>query len=304
MLALDIALAHLTSRKRQTFVSLSGVVLGVAFFLAVSSLMRGSEKDFLKRLVDNSPHITVSDEYRLPRVAAGGAALERRRGPDQQREAADRDARHPRLSAEARVRGIAARRAGRAGAGRLGGADLRRPPGRGDALGHRSGHDQGVSTIDEKIIDGSLDALAANPNGIVIGKGLADKFNLDVGSTLGVAAAERREPADEGRRHLPHRQRELRRDADVRAAEARAGHARPPQPRQPVHHPARRRLRGARCRRAQIENDDRLQVRVVGRSVRGHPERADHPQHHHVQRGLAPSSSSRPSASTTRCRPS
>jgi lipoprotein-releasing system permease protein len=68
MLQLDVALAHLTNRKRQTLVSLSGVVLGVAFFLAVSSLMRGSEKDFLKRLVDNSPHITVSDEYRLPRV--------------------------------------------------------------------------------------------------------------------------------------------------------------------------------------------------------------------------------------------
>ena len=50
---LDIAIAHLTSRKRQTLVSLTGVVLGVAFFLAVSALMRGSEKDFIKRLVDN-----------------------------------------------------------------------------------------------------------------------------------------------------------------------------------------------------------------------------------------------------------
>lgn len=38
---LDIAVAHLTTRKRQTLVSLTGVVLGVAFFLAVSSLMRG-----------------------------------------------------------------------------------------------------------------------------------------------------------------------------------------------------------------------------------------------------------------------
>ena len=26
--------------------------------------MRGSERDFIKRLIDNSPHITVSDEYR------------------------------------------------------------------------------------------------------------------------------------------------------------------------------------------------------------------------------------------------
>ena len=66
-IALDVALAHLTSRKRQTLVSLTGVVLGVAFFLAVSSLMRGSEKDFIKRLVDNSPHITVYDEVRQGR---------------------------------------------------------------------------------------------------------------------------------------------------------------------------------------------------------------------------------------------
>ena len=67
-IALDVALAHLTSRKRQTLVSLTGVVLGVAFFLAVSSLMRGSEKDFMKRLVDNSPHITVYDEVRQGRA--------------------------------------------------------------------------------------------------------------------------------------------------------------------------------------------------------------------------------------------
>ena len=38
-----------------------------------------------------------------------------------------------------------------------------------------------VSTIQEKMVEGSLDALAANPNGIVIGKGLAQKFNLELG---------------------------------------------------------------------------------------------------------------------------
>ena len=38
------------------------------FFLAVASLMQGSEADFIRRLVDNSPHITVSDEFRNPRL--------------------------------------------------------------------------------------------------------------------------------------------------------------------------------------------------------------------------------------------
>ena len=67
-LAPAIALKHLLARPRQSIVSLSGIVLGVAFFLAVSSLMQGSETDFIRRLVDNSPHITMSDEFRNPRL--------------------------------------------------------------------------------------------------------------------------------------------------------------------------------------------------------------------------------------------
>ncbi len=67
-ISLAVATTHLTSRLRPTLVSLGGVVMGVAFFLAVSSLMRGSENDFLKRLIDNNPHITVYDEYRNPPV--------------------------------------------------------------------------------------------------------------------------------------------------------------------------------------------------------------------------------------------
>ena len=66
-LAASIALKHLLARRRQSLVSLSGIVLGVAFFLAVSSLMQGSETDFIRRLVDNSPHITIEDEFRNPR---------------------------------------------------------------------------------------------------------------------------------------------------------------------------------------------------------------------------------------------
>jgi lipoprotein-releasing system permease protein len=189
MLALDIALGHLTSRKRQTLVSLSGVILGVAFFLAVSSMMRGSEKDFLKRLVDNSPHITVSDEYRLPRVQpaalrwSDGAIgisnvkpqTETRgiRGYGQKLEFVES---LPGL----RVAPLLVGSAVLTFAGRQEGVTL---------SGVVPATIKGVSTIDEKIIDGSVDALAGNANGIVIGKGLADKFNLGVGSTLGVSTA-------------------------------------------------------------------------------------------------------------------
>ena len=38
-LGLDIALQHLLHRRRQTLVSLLGVALGVAFFIAISAMM-------------------------------------------------------------------------------------------------------------------------------------------------------------------------------------------------------------------------------------------------------------------------
>lgn len=185
-IALDIAVAHLTTRKRQTLVSLTGVVLGVAFFLAVSSLMRGSEKDFLKRLVDNSAHITVSDDYRSPRAQPAaqrwndGAVSISNVKPQTE----TRGIRGYRQKLEfveslpgVRVAPVLVGSAVLSFAGRQEGVTL---------SGVEPATIQGVSTIDEKIIEGSLDALAANPNGIVIGKGLAEKFLLEMGSTLSV----------------------------------------------------------------------------------------------------------------------
>jgi lipoprotein-releasing system permease protein len=186
---LDVALAHLTSRKRQTLVSLTGVVLGVAFFLAVSSLMRGSEKDFLKRLVDNSPHITVSDEYRLPHVQP--AALRW----------SDGAVRISNVKPLTETRGIRGYRQKLDFVESLLGLRVA-PVLVGSAVLSFAGRQEGVTlsgvvpakmktvtTIEEKIVDGSLDALASNPNGIVIGKGLAEKFNLRLGSTISVVAA-------------------------------------------------------------------------------------------------------------------
>lgn len=188
MLALDVAAAHLTTRKRQTLVSLSGVVLGVAFFLAVSSLMRGSEKDFLRRLVDNSPHITVYDEYRLPRVQPAALTW-----PDGAVHISN-------VKPQTETRGIRGHRQKIEFVESLPGVRVA-PVLVGSAVLTFAGREEGVtlsgvvpatiknvSTIDEKIVAGSLDALAANPNGIVIGRGLADKFNLGIGSTLGVSA--------------------------------------------------------------------------------------------------------------------
>ncbi|CDH43272.1 ABC transporter permease [Candidatus Contendibacter odensensis] len=185
---LTIAITHLVSRKRPTLVSLTGIALGVAFFLAVSSLMRGSERDFIKRLVDNSPHITVSDEYRNPQpqpasVLWPDGAVELRR-----------------VKPLTEVRGIRGHIQKLAFIESL--PELRAAPvlvgsvvltfaGRSEGVtlsGIIPAKMKGVSTIEEKLIHGSLDALAANPNGIVIGEGLAKKFGLAMGSVVNAAS--------------------------------------------------------------------------------------------------------------------
>jgi len=186
-LALRIALTHLLARKRQTLVSLSGIVLGTAFFLAVSSLMRGSEIDFIHRLIDNSPNITISDEYR-------GASLQ----PAEMRWPGG--AVHVRgIKPETEVRGIRGYQQKLQFIESLGGLRVA-PVLTGSVVLTFAGRIEGVtltgiipstmhdvSTIDEKMVAGSLDALAANPNGIVVGQGLIDKFKLAMGRNLTVA---------------------------------------------------------------------------------------------------------------------
>lgn len=189
-LLLAIAHTHLTSRLRATLVSLGGVILGVAFFLAVSALMQGSEKDFIKRLIDSSPHITISDENR---VASEQAA--QLRWPD-----AAVAIRHVKPLNE--TRGIRSYQQKLAILQALDGVKAA-PVLLGSAVLQFAGRQQGVSLsgvvpammrevsfLQDKFIAGNLAALDAEPGGIIIGSNLAQKFSLRLGSTISVLAGE------------------------------------------------------------------------------------------------------------------
>jgi len=187
-LGLRIAITHLTSRRRQTVMSLLGIALGVAFFMAVSSLMRGSEQDFIKRLIDSAPHITVSDEFRNPArqpaiIAYGDATVELRG-----------------LKPRTETRGIRGYKQKLEYVGGLAGAKVA-PVLSGQAILTFAGKERGVtlfgvlpepmigvSDIEEKLVSGSLHALSANPNGVIIGKALAKILFLEMGDNVTVSS--------------------------------------------------------------------------------------------------------------------
>lgn len=189
-LNLSIALTHLLARKRQTAVSLSGIVLGVAFFLAVAALMRGSEMDLIERLIDTSPHITVSDEYRSAdlqpvRMRFPMAAVELRSVKPQtevrgirgwQQKMSFVQALEDLQVAPVLTGSVVLTFAGRTQSAALSGIVPERM--------------KEVSTIEDDIVAGSLDALEANPSGIAIGQALAERFDLEMGDNLNVSTSD------------------------------------------------------------------------------------------------------------------
>ncbi|MFZ9708327.1 MAG: ABC transporter permease [Steroidobacteraceae bacterium] len=188
-LSLDIALSHLRGRRRQTIVSLLGVMLGVAFFLAVSALMRGSEADLIRRLVDSAPHITIRDEFRGRRVQAAELVF-----PDGAVEIRS-------IKPRTERRGIRQYRRHLASIEALGRLDAA-PVLVGQAIFSFAGRNEAVtlsgieplrmakvSVIEEDIVEGSLEALDIDTNGIVIGRSLARKLSLRLGENVTVVTA-------------------------------------------------------------------------------------------------------------------
>ncbi len=187
-LLVSMALRHLLARKRQSIVSLLGIILGVGFFLAISSLMQGSEKDFIRRLIDNAPHISVSDEYRnvkpQPIHKAYPDAVIELRGSRPQTETRGIRGYEQILASLKKTAGVSAS-----------------PAMVGQALVSFAGRDVAVSLngmipddiiavtmIADYMTEGRIEDLNINPNGIIIGEELARKMAIRKGRNITLAA--------------------------------------------------------------------------------------------------------------------
>lgn len=184
-----IAARHLAGRRRQTLVAVSGVAVGVGFFLAVSAMMIGSQNDFIRTLIDAAPHIIISDELRSPPAQPGeraypGGAI---------------DLRHYKIRNE--VRGLKGwpeilravnGEPGAIGSPSLTGAITLRSGGREEALtiiGVDPAIEEKVSTISDQLRAGHLRDLESAQGGIIIGEEMAGRLGLGMGDIVGATSA-------------------------------------------------------------------------------------------------------------------
>ena len=63
---INIAYRQLTAKKRQLFLTVAGISVGVMVLITSISLMDGILQSFVQKIVDNTPHIVVSSERLQP----------------------------------------------------------------------------------------------------------------------------------------------------------------------------------------------------------------------------------------------
>jgi lipoprotein-releasing system permease protein len=185
-LVLDIALTHVRHRGRQTLVAVAGVMTGVGFSIMMAALMEGSQRDFMRQLIDALPHITVSDERRDPPAQPAETAYAaaqiygltpetRRRGIKNPMATLASLERWSAVAPSVQTKAIL-RYAGRDVAASVAGIDPHREP--------------KVSALARQMRQGTLPALYRATNAMILGDRLADKIGARIGANITVQTSD------------------------------------------------------------------------------------------------------------------
>lgn len=189
---LSLALKHLLSRRRQTALTLAGILLGTTAFVTISGLMLGFRIFIIRQLVDNDCHVRVSareeflterslDEFFFGEAAHVFWAVPPAGRKDEARIDYpqgwfDRLDAHPsvlaysqQLTAQALVR-----KAKTVATARL--------------VGVRPGPQAAVTTIETYMVEGRFSDLREAGNQLIVGEGLLKKLGARLTETVQVTA--------------------------------------------------------------------------------------------------------------------
>lgn len=190
-LPFSIAIAYMIKHKKQSIISIVGVALGIGFFIGMHSMMRGMQNRILTSTIDTSPHVIMYSEYRkAPKQAAnikyGDDALveisnlrpkEENRGIRNYKRIIDYLGSFNDLKVSPTVSArVFINYSGNELAVTLNGVDPK--------------IEKDINKVAEDMIEGDFENLIADTNGIIIGVGVADKLDLELGSNITAVSAE------------------------------------------------------------------------------------------------------------------
>lgn len=187
-LLLDMGLSHVKRRRRQTAVSVLGIMMGVGAYVAISAMMLGFQNDFVRRIIDVSPHVTMLDEFRNPPTQPAARRYDEAAveivglRPKQEL----RGIRNPgsRLAAVRAIPGLRAAPSLRGQAIlRYGSTDLSAT-----LIGIDPEREREVSNLEDDLTAGSLGALKTTANGVILGVGLARKLGVAMNDAINVVS--------------------------------------------------------------------------------------------------------------------
>ena len=177
---------YLMNRRRQTILSLLGVIMGVTFFIGIASMMTGMHSYFIEKLIDTSPHVKILDEFRSPQIQPVFKAFPEStvelRGIKPKEELKGIRSADAIISALSKMPGVyySPVLQGQVFL-RYGGKDIAI-----NLIGINPELERTASNLERDMIEGDLNSLLTNSNGILIGKELARKLVIRKNATLSV----------------------------------------------------------------------------------------------------------------------
>lgn len=188
----EIALTYLSARKKQTIVASLGVMFGVCMFIFMQSLMKGTNDYFEKQSFNSIPHINIYNENKLAdkhllnqffkdsseKIIVNPKQVQENQGllnPYGIINQIKKDTSVTAVTPQVNVNVFYT-----SGSIQLNGT----------AAGVNITQEDKMFDIKSEMVDGDLHDLDRVNNGILIGKGIADKLSLHVGDNITVTSAE------------------------------------------------------------------------------------------------------------------
>jgi lipoprotein-releasing system permease protein len=185
---IEIALTHITTRKRQTFVTALGVAIGVAVYLFMNSLDSGFTKFSTDEIFKNSAQIKIykNDEISKPFITNTDKNIQVILNPQittLSKKIINPEALIAKIKNEPYVTNVIAQVNFDAFYNR-GRAQLR-----GSSVGANMLEYNAMFNTQKYIVSGNVKDLQGNLNGIIIGSGISEKLNLGINENITVSSS-------------------------------------------------------------------------------------------------------------------